>query len=88
MKCKVCCDAPYDGKTRTKFQYRFNKYKRKHRAFGKKTEKIIQKLFYNRYCLDCHLGTDDWDFSVFEKCETHKQLKEREMFWQHWLKNF
>ena len=25
---------------------------------------------------------------LFEKCETHKQLKERETFWQHKLKTF
>ena len=28
------------------------------------------------------------DFTLFEQCETHKQLKERETFWQHRLKTF
>ena len=35
LKCKVCGEAPYVGKAKTKFQYRFNNYKRKHRAFRK-----------------------------------------------------
>ena len=38
--------------------------------------------------LDGHLGINDWDFILFEQCETHKQLKERETFWQHRLKTF
>ena len=33
-------------------------------------------------------GIDDWGFTLFEKCETHKQVKERETFWQHKLKTF
>ena len=44
--------------------------------------------FHDHYCLDDHLGIDDWDFTLFEQCETHKQLKERETFWQHRLKTF
>ena len=37
---------------------------------------------------DCHRGIDDWEVTLFEKCETHKQLKERETFWQHKFKKF
>ena len=33
-------------------------------------------------------GIDDWNFVSFEQCETHEQLKEREIFWQHILKTF
>ena len=33
-------------------------------------------------------GVDDWEAILFEKCETHKQHKERETFWQHKLKIF
>ena len=29
-----------------------------------------------------------WEVTLFDKCETHKQLKERETFWQHKLKTF
>ena len=35
LKCKVCDEVPYVGKTKTKFRYRFNNYKSKYRAFGK-----------------------------------------------------
>ena len=35
LKCKVSSEAPYVGKAKTKFQYWFNNYKRKHRAFRK-----------------------------------------------------
>ena len=55
---------------------------------GKETEKYPQKRFHDHYCLDGQLGIDDWDFILFEQCETHKQLKERETFWQHRLKTF
>ena len=88
LKCKVCGDAPYVGKAKTKFRYRFNNYKSKHRAFRKGNRKIPQKRFHDHYCLDGNLGIDDWDFTLFEQCETHKQLKERETFWQHRLKTF
>ena len=37
---------------------------------------------------DCHRGIDDWKVTLFEKCETHKQLKESETFWQHILRIF
>ena len=76
------------GKAKTKFRYRFNNYKSKHRVFRKGNRKIPQKRFHDHYCLDGHLGIDDWDFTLFEQCETYKQLKERETFWQHRLKTF
>ena len=51
----------------------------------KETKKypIPQKPFHDHYCLDDHLEIDDWDFTLFEQCEIHKQLKERETFWYH-----
>ena len=70
LKCKVCGEAPYVGKAKTKFRYRFNNYKSKHRAFRKGNRKIPQKLFHDHYCLDGSLGIDDWDFTLFEQCET------------------
>ena len=33
-------------------------------------------------------ATADWEVTLFEKCETHKQLKKRETFWHHKLKTF
>ena len=75
LKCKVCGEPPYVGKAKTKFRYRFNNYKSKHRALRKGNRKIPQKCFHD------HLGIDDWDFTLFKQCETHKQPKEGETFW-------
>ena len=87
-KCKVCGVVPYVGKAKIKLCYRFDHYKSKHRAFRKDNRQVPQKLFHTHYCLDDHSGNEDWDFVIFEKCETHAQLKERETFWQHRLKTF
>ena len=88
LKCKVCGEAPYVGKAKNKLRYRFNNYKSKHRAFRKGGQKIPHNHFHDHYCLDGHLRTDDWDFTLFEQCEMHKQLNERETFWRHQLKTF
>ena len=81
----MCGVAFYVGKAKSKVQYRFNNCESKYRAFRKRNQKIPQKRFHDYYCLDDHLGIDDWDFTFFEQCETHKQLKERETFWQEQL---
>ena len=88
LKCKVSCEAPYAGKTKIKFQYKYNNYKSKHRAFKKENRKIPQKRFLDHCCLDGHFGIDDWNFTLFEQCETYKQLNQRETFGQHRLKTF
>ena len=59
LKCKVCGEVPYVGKAKTKFRYRFNNYKSKHRAFRKGNRKVPQKLFHTHYCLDGHSGIED-----------------------------
>ena len=88
MKCKVCGGVPCVGKAKTKFRYRFNNYNSKHRAFRKGNQKVPQKRFHALYCLNGHSGIDDSSFVIFEQCEIHEQLKERESFWQHRLKTF
>ena len=88
LKCKVCGDVPYVGKAKTKFRYRFNNYKSKNRAFRKGNQKVPQKRLHAHYCLDCHSELDNWDFVIFEQCETDEQLKERETLSQHRLKIF
>ena len=55
---------------------------------SEKTRKIPQKLFHDHHCLNGHLGIDDWGFTLFEQCEPHKQLKERETFGRTGLKLF
>ena len=88
LKCKVCSAVPYVGIAKTRFHYRFNNYKSKHRTFRKGNQKVPQKRFHAQYCLHGHSKIDDWNFVIFEQCETHEQLKERETFWRHRLKTF
>ena len=88
LRCKICGNTPYVGKAKTKFRLRFNTYKSKHRSFRKGKQNVPQKRFYSHYIQDCHRVIDDWEVTLFEKCETYKQLKERGTFWQHRLKPF
>ena len=88
LRCKTCDDTLYVAKTKTKFRLRFSNYKSKHRPFRKWEQNVPQKRFHSHYIQDCHRGIDDWEVTLFEKCETHKQIKERETFWQHKLKTF
>ena len=87
-RCKTCDDTPYVGKAKTKLCLRFDNYKSKHWSFRKGKQNVPQKGLHSHYIQDCHRGIDDWEVTLFEKCETHKQLKEREMFWQHKFKKF
>ena len=76
LKRRVCGEAPYVGKANTKFCYRFNYYKSKHRAFRKgNRRKVPQKLFLIHYYLHGYSGIEDWDFVIFEQCKTHAQQK-------------
>ena len=81
QRCKICDHTPYVGKAKTKFRLRFNNYKSKHRSFRKGKQNVPQKRFHSHYIQDFHRGIDDWEVTLFEKRETHKQLKERETFW-------
>ena len=84
----MCGEAPYVGKAKTKFRYRFNNYKSKHRAFRKGNRKIPQKRFHDHYCLDDHLGIDDWDFNLFEQLRHISNLKRGKPFGSTDLKLF
>ena len=81
MKCKVCSEDPFVGK-RKKVSFDIGSITI---TFRKRNQKIPQKLFHEHYCLDSHVGIDDWNFT---QCETHKKLKKRGIFWQHQLKTF
>ena len=83
LRCKICDDTSYVGKAKAKFCFWFNNYKSKHQSFRKGKQNVPQKHFHSHYIQDCHRAIDDWEVTLFEKCETHKQLKERETFWQH-----
>ena len=86
LRCKIFDDTPYVRKPKTKFRLRFNNYKSKHRSFQKGKQNLLQKRFHSHYIQDCYRGIDDWEVTLFEKCESHKQLKESETFLQHKLK--
>ena len=87
LKCRICGEAPYVGKAKTKFRARFNNYKSAHRSYRKK-RKVSQQRFHEHYGQHSHNGIDDWQFTLIEQCETREQLKEKEKFWQHRLKTF
>ena len=70
----------YVGKAKTKFRLLVNNYKSKHRSLRNQKQNTRKKRFHSHYIHDCHKGIDDWKVTLFEKCETHKQLKEREIF--------
>ena len=80
LRCKIYDDTTYVGKAKIDFRLRFNNYKSKHRSFRKGKENVPQKRFHSHYSQDCHRDFDDWEVTLFERCETHKQLKERETF--------
>ena len=88
LRCKICDDTPYVGKAKTKFPLRFNNYKSKHWSFRKRKQNVPQKRFHSHHIQDCHRGIDGWEVTLFDECETNKQLKVRETFWQHKLKTF
>ena len=68
LRCKICDDAPYVGKAKTKFCLRFSK----HRSSRKGKQNVLQKCFHSHHVQDCHKGIDDWEVTLFDKCETHK----------------
>ena len=78
LKSKVRDEVLYVRKAKTKFRYTFNSYKSKHKTFRKGNRKTLKKPLQNHYCLDGHIETDDWEFTLSEQCETYKQRKERE----------
>ena len=79
LKCRFCGGFPYVGKAKTKFRYRFNNYKSKHRAFRKGNQKVPQKRFHAHYCLDGHIGIDDQNFVTLNNVKhMSSQKKESE----------
>ena len=86
MRCKICEYTSYVGNVKRKFLLRFNNCTSKHWFFRKGKQNVPRKHLHSHYIQDCHGGTDDWEVTLIEKYETHKQLKETEMFWQFKLK--
>ena len=86
-KCRICGEAPYFGKIKTKFRATFNNCKSAHRSYRRKRKVSLQR-FHEHYGQHIHNKIDDWQFTLIEQCETHEQLKDRESFWQHMSKTF
>ena len=82
LRCKIYDDTPYAGKTKTKFRLRFKTIKVNTNLFEKEKRMYHIRVFIHQ---NCHRGIDDWEVTLFEKCEMHKQPKERETFWQYVL---
>ena len=88
LKCNVCGEIPYVRKAKTKFRYRFNNFKSKHRAFRNGCPKVSQKRIHAHFCPDGHSGINDWNFVIFEQCKTHEQLNKEKPFGNRDLKLF
>ena len=58
LKCRICSEAPYVGKAKTKFRARINSYKSAHRSYRKKL-KSITAMFHEHYGQHSHNGIDD-----------------------------
>ena len=71
---------PMLEKLKQSFDFGLIIIKKKHRPFRKGKKNVPQKSFHSHYIQVCHRGIDDWEVTLFEKCETHKQPKERETF--------
>ena len=52
----------------------------KYQSFRKGKQNTPQKRFDSHYIQDSPRGIDDWEVTLFGKCEMCKQLKERETF--------
>ena len=53
VRCKICDDTPYVGKTKAKFRFQFNNYKSKHLSFPKEKQNLPRKPFYSHCIQDC-----------------------------------
>ena len=74
LRCKICDDTTYARKAKTKFSLWFNNCQSKQESFRKGKQNVPQKRFYSHYIQGCHRVIDDWEVTLFEKCETNKQL--------------
>ena len=46
LRCKICDDIPYVGKAKTKFRFRFNNYKNKHRSLRKGKQRTTEAFSF------------------------------------------
>ena len=83
LKCRICGEAPYVGKAKTKFRARFNNYKSAHKSYRKKGKVLQQRFSWTLWPTQSW-----WNWRLPVHSETYEQLKDMETFWQHRLKTF
>ena len=83
LRYKICDGPPYVGKNN--FGLIIIKVKP---IFSKIKQNVPQKCFHSYYVQDFHKDIGDWEVTLFENCETQKQLKGSETYWLHKLKTF
>ena len=76
VKCRICEEDPYIGKAKIEYLDQNLIIIKVHTDFHKYYEQRI------------HNEIDEWQFTLIEQCEAHKQLKGRETCWQHKFKTF
>ena len=52
------------------------------------TKNFLKSFLRDHYCLDDHSGIDEWDFVIFEQCETYEQLKKEKTLGNTEVKSF
>ena len=87
LKRRICVEAHYVDKAKTKFRETFDNCKRSLRSCRKK-HKVSQQHFHEHYGQHSHNGIDDWQFTLNKQCETHEQLKENENVGNAGLRSF
>lgn len=85
IECK-CCKKQYVGSTNS-FRKRFNNYKSAQKRF-QNGKHVFQNSFHSHFSTSDHSGSEDWSFTIIEKCPNISTLREREMFWQLQLDSF
>ena len=84
LRCNIWDDTHYVWKAKTKFCFRFIIIKVNTDLFEKENRTYHRSVFiYTIFKIAIEVL-----MTLFQKCETHKQLKERETFWQQKLKTF
>ena len=78
----------YVGKAKIKFHYRFNNYKKKHRALKKSNQKVPQKRFHGHYCLHGHSQISNWNLCFLNNMKHMGSWKEQKTIGNTDLKPF
>ena len=87
IQCKTC-HKQYVGSTKPRFRLRFNNYHKNWVWLIDGTHKVFQRSFHEHFAQEDHNGDQDWEFILIDQCETLKELRRKEAFWQYKLDTF